>query len=117
MLVATLESTTLKGKSDMPTIMMKPVYIAAQPFDVASVIDKRSLVDLQARFAIITQVIREAQADGDERWKILVPQQRKLNGIIIKKLQKRREQRGIPEPSPVIIGVQPACLASRTLRP
>ena len=55
------------------------------------------------RLSILDQVIREAQEDGDERWKNLLPQVESLNEQRAQALEEERQQQGIPEPEPLLI--------------
>ncbi len=76
---------------------------------------KRSIVDLRARLAIVTRVIREAQADGDERWRNVVPQQRRINAVLTAKLKERRQEHGETEPPSITVGMKPGRLKATRL--
>jgi hypothetical protein len=73
---------------------------------------QKSIVDLRARLVVLTQIIREAQRDGDERWRDVVPQQRRVNAALVAKLKQRRIDRDEPEPTPVVVGMKPAKIAA-----
>lgn len=57
-----------------------------------------SIKELMAKANVINIVISQAQHDGDERWRRLVPQQRLLNDEVHKRLREERAARGEPKP-------------------
>jgi hypothetical protein len=66
--------------------------------------DVLTLADIETRLKLLDHVIREAQADGDERWKTTAkPQAEILNaarGILMK---RQRQSQGEPEPEAATI--------------
>ena len=82
----------------------------------ASVLAMCSVSDLRTRLALVTRVIREAQADGDERWRNVVPQQRRINAALVAKIRTTRLGRGEPDAEPVVVGMKPLALATRATR-
>lgn len=75
-----------------------------------------SVVDLRVRLALVTRVIKEAQADGDKRWKNVVPQQRRINAALVAKIKTARRGRGEPDIEPTVVGMKPLALATRAPR-
>ena len=75
-----------------------------------------SIHELKARLGIISMVIKEAREDGDPRWKNIVPQQCRLNALLVAKIKARRIRLGHPEPLPVKVGMRVACLYGRAAR-
>jgi hypothetical protein len=73
--------------------------------------------DLRLRLAIVTQVIREAQVNGDPRWENVVPQQRRINTALVRRLQRQRRDEGVPEPEPVRVAMQPARMVAKGMSP
>lgn len=74
---------------------------------------KLSIVELKLRLSLATKIIREAQRDGDGRWENVVPQQRRLNKVLVRKLKERRLAKGKPEPPPIVVGVKAAKMVAR----
>lgn len=77
---------------------------------------KLSLGNLQFRLSVISETIKEAQTKGDDRWENLLPQQRRLNEIIIEKKREIRKAQGIEEPEPVVVGMQPLRLTAKRVK-
>lgn len=65
---------------------------------------------LNWRAQVLRNVIKIAQADGDERWRRLIPQQKRLNSALSAALRRDRERSGIPEPDSTVIATKPARL-------
>lgn len=76
----------------------------------------KSIGNLRARLYVLTRIIKEAQAKGDERWRKLVPQQRAINEVLVEKIKEQRRIRGEPEPETVKIGMKAASLKARRVR-
>jgi len=70
--------------------------------------------DLRFRLSILSHVIREAQRDGDERWKKLAPQQQTINAALVERERRDRVERGQPEPKPVSVRLQTLKLKAPT---
>jgi len=66
--------------------------------------------EIISRLMILNRVIKEAQRDKDDRWRILVPQQRSLN----EELSRRSKESG-SEPAPTIVKMKPATLKAERL--
>jgi len=71
-------------------------------------LDDLSTLELKMRLALVTSVLREAQQNGDERWRRLIPQQRKLNTALVKRLKEERGER-----APVVVGLKPVVLSAQ----
>lgn len=78
-------------------------------------LDSLSIPDLRVRLALLTQIIKEAQADGDPRWEEAARQQRVVNEVLVRKIKEARRQAGEPEPKPVMVGMQAARMKLRQL--
>ena len=76
-------------------------------------LDMKSIVDLRLRMAVLTKIIKEAQADGDERWTEAARQQRNVNEALVRKIKEVRHAKGEPEPEPVVVSMNPARLVAK----
>ena len=79
-------------------------------------LDELSELELRTRLVVVTKVIREAQADGDDRWRNVIPQQRRLNRALVAKIREVRRRRGEPDRAPVVVRMRPLSLATRAPR-
>lgn len=77
---------------------------------------KLSLGEIRVRLAVVTKVIREAQSEKDPRWKNVVPQQRRLNQVLVEKIREARQIKGEPEPEPVTVGVKVLRMTTKRIR-
>jgi hypothetical protein len=75
-----------------------------------------SINELRFRLGIVSKVIREAQRDGDSRWENVVPQQRKINAVLVRKIKRQHRANGT-EPEPVRVGMQPARVVAKGMSP
>ena len=78
-------------------------------------LDDLSIAELKIRLAVVTKVIRGAQAEGNGRWENVIAQQRRLNEALVKKIKALRRKRGEPEPNSVTIGIKPVRVASKRI--
>jgi hypothetical protein len=78
-------------------------------------LDDLPLSQLTFRAKVLSDIIRQAQRDGDKRWKDLVPQQRRLNEAIARKESEERAARGEPEPEPVHVSLGTAKVTARRI--
>lgn len=76
-------------------------------------LDDLTTVELKLRLGIVTSVLLEARANKDERYKRLIPQQRKLNDVLVARSTHDRAARGEPVIEPVVIQCKPLKLTSR----
>ena len=85
----------------------------------SNALDGLSMMNLKMRLAVVTRVIKDAQACGDPRWENVVPQQRRLNAALVKKIKEARRGRGEPDVAPVIVRMRPLSLSvkAETLGP
>ena len=67
-------------------------------------LENQSLEALEIKAALLSRIIHEAKAEGDERWKDRVEDLYKLQDAI-----KERK----PAPPPIVIGMKPADMNSR----
>lgn len=83
--------------------------------DAPEALKEKSIGDLKVRLAVLSQVIKEAQRDGDKRWEKLISQQRRINEVLVAKIKLAREQHGIKQPESISIGMKPATLSAKPL--
>jgi len=74
-----------------------------------------SIGDIRLRLGMANKIIKEAQTKGDDRWKKVVPQVRRLNEALVKKLKEERKKRGEAEPEPVTVGMKALDLTGRAI--
>lgn len=79
-------------------------------------LDSKSIADLKVRLMVLSKIIREAQASGDDRWKEAARQQRIVNKVLVRKIKEARHQAGQAEPEPVRVGMQAALMKGRAIR-
>lgn len=76
-----------------------------------------SMVELKFRHDLVNKVIKDAQKKDDDRWKgAPLEQLRKLNKVIVEKQRREREAKGIREPSPRGVGLEPLALEAEQLK-
>ena len=78
-------------------------------------LDHLTIGDLKLRLGLANKIIKEAQAEGDKRWEKVVPQVRRLNAALAKKLKEQRKERGELEPEPVTVGMKALDLTGRAI--
>ncbi len=69
--------------------------------------------ELRMRLSIVTKVLIEARDKRDKRWKNLIPQQRRLNDALVKKIKEERRAHGKAEIEPTVINMQSVKLTTR----
>lgn len=75
-------------------------------------LDHLSTVEIRLRLNLVTSVLLEARAKGDVRWKNLIPQQRKLNAVLVARIKIERGT----EIAPTVVNMQSACLIAKAQR-
>lgn len=75
------------------------------------------LDQLVIKLALLSKVIKEAQADDDKRWCGLIDQQRQMNKVLVARKKQARLDAGLPEIEHIIIKMQPLRLTCRAVRP
>lgn len=80
-----------------------------------STLESKSIADLKFRLAALTKIIKEAQADGDDRWEEAARQQRVVNEVLVRKIKEDRKRAGEAEPEPVKVGLRAARMKVRQI--
>lgn len=76
-----------------------------------------TLVELKLKAQLLRMIIKEAQRDGDQRWENLIPQQERINAMLVAAIREDRQRRGIPEPTPIVIGLKPIDMSGKAKNP
>ena len=85
----------------------------AKTADVGT-LDALSIGELKIRVAILNLIIKAAQKDNDPRVVEPIRQLRVVNTALVQKIKEERRAKGIPEPEPVVIEMQPAKVVARS---
>lgn len=96
--------------------MLEKMLKDMTPEEMEESLEKLSITELRIRLDLATKIIKEAQAKQDERWRKVVPQQRAINKVLVKKIKDRRNAVGDPDPEPVKIGMKPVILTAKRVR-
>ncbi|MEW5876178.1 MAG: hypothetical protein AB1752_13495 [Candidatus Zixiibacteriota bacterium] len=73
-----------------------------------------TIAELQARAMVTDQVAREARDNGDPRWEQVADQHRRITAVLVRKIKEERKARGVPEPAPIIVCLEPARLGLKS---
>lgn len=76
---------------------------------------RQEIGQIRAKLMVTNMIIRDAQRDGDERWRTVAEQQRELNRQHAEKMKELRAVLGQPEPEPVVVQMKPAKLKAKRL--
>lgn len=82
----------------------------------AGPLESLSIGELRMRADLCDSVAREARDNGDPRWEEPARQHRVITAVLVRKIKQERVARGIPEPPPVVVGLEPVYLRAKRVR-